>query len=321
MKFNNYKKAYSKIKKAQNILLVTHNRPDGDALSSITALMDLLISENKNFFAYCYDKPPFQFNFLPHIEKISNNKENLQFDKYDLIISLDCGGLNRTQLAKEISQRRSDQIYINIDHHPRLDNYEDINLKFPEASSTAEVIYNFFRINHIKINKNIANCILTGILTDTGNFLYPATSDETVKIASKMLIYGARFPIILENTWRNKSISAMKIWGKAMNNLQINKKYNIAYSILTLNDLRGEDVTEEELEGLSGFLSNLYGVNGLLYLREGDDGTLKGSLRTSHPDIDISKLAVKLGGGGHAKASGFMVKGKLTKNSQGWQIK
>ena len=157
------------------------------------------------------------------------------------------------------------------------------------------------------------------ILTDTGNFLYPSTSPETVNIASEMLIRGAKLPQIMENTWRNKSIASMKTWGKAMSELKINKKYNFGFTVLKSEDVPAE-VTEEELEGMSGFLSNLSSVNGVMLLRQMPDGKIKGSLRTSNPKVDVSKLARILGGGGHAKAAGFSVEGKLEKTKEGWKI-
>jgi phosphoesterase RecJ-like protein len=284
-------------------------------------MIDLLKTLGKKYFAYCYDPLPYQFNFLPYIEKISPDKSQLQFKKYDLIIILDCGQMSRTKLVGEITSKNNTQYIIEFDHHPQVHGYADLEIRLPEYSSTTEILYCFFATNKIKINKNLANCILTGILTDTGNLLYESTSDDTVKIASRMLLSGASYPSVLEHTSRNKSITAMKIWGKALGNLTINSTYNFAYSILDSSDLAESKTTEEELEGIAGFLSNLRNVKGLLLLREEEQGKIKGSLRTSHPDIDISKLALKLGGGGHARASGFVIKGQLEKTRGGWKIK
>jgi phosphoesterase RecJ-like protein len=317
---NNYIKVLHKINGSKKILLVTHDRPDGDALSSTCAFIELLTGLNKKFFAYCYNSPPHQFNFLPHIEKVNSDKNKLNFPAYDLIIVLDCGSLKRTGLTEEIKNKNLSQFIVEFDHHPKTDNYADIEIRNPSASSTAEILYNFFKTSNIKINKNLATCLLTGILTDTGNFLYPVTTDQTVKIASEMLLYGARFPLILENTWRNKSLPAMKLWGQAINHLQINNKYNFAYSVLTHRDLSRNGITDEELEGVAGFLSNLYGVKALLLLREEEDGKIKGSLRASHSKIDISLLAQIFGGGGHAKASAFVADGKIEKTNNGWRI-
>ena len=135
-----------------------------------------------------------------------------------------------------------------------------------------------------------------------------------------MLLHGANYPEIIKHTSQNKSFAGMKIWGKALNNLKVNKKYSFAYSILTYKDINESRATDEELEGVSGFLSNLAKVKGLVFLREEKPGLIKGSLRSSHPDIDISKLAVLLGGGGHPKSSGFIIKGNIIKIKNGWQV-
>ncbi|MBU4257216.1 bifunctional oligoribonuclease/PAP phosphatase NrnA [Patescibacteria group bacterium] len=316
---NIYHQIYNQIKISKNILLVTHDAPDGDALASACLMIELMESLAKPHIAYCYDEPPRQFNFLPHIEKIISDK-NFNFAEFDLIIALDCGGINRTKLADEISGRAKNQSIIDIDHHPKLDDYADLELRDPRAAATTEVLYNFLKANRIKINKNIANCVLTGILTDTANFLYPSTSQQTVEIASEMLVKGAKMPQIMENTWRNKSLNSMKLWGKAMSRLKINSEYNFASSILTLEEIAESGADEEELEGIAGFISNLDNVKGIIFLREQPNGVIKGSLRTSRRDIDVSLLARQLNGGGHAKASGFKIEGRLEETRSGWKI-
>ncbi len=312
--------AYQTIKKSNKILLVTHGHPDGDALSSTCAMLEICLNNKKRVTAFCIDSPPEQFNFLPHIEQFISDKNKLNFFDFDLIISLDCGQLSRTNLTEEIENRHPDQFVIEIDHHPKIHDYADLEVRFPESSSTAEIIYHFTKSNKIKINKNLANCILTGIMTDTGNLLYESTSDTTIQIASEMLTRGARFPQIIDRTWRNKSLAAMKVWGEAMSNLKINEKYGIAFSVLTKEMIDQKGINEEELEGLSGFLNNLYGIKALLLLKEEDKNKIKGSLRTADPKIDVSQLARHLGGGGHVKASGFLVDGKIKEENNTWKI-
>lgn len=315
-----FKNAFEAINKAKNILLITHDRPDGDALSSICAMAEYLELKQKPYTMYCNNAPPIQYEFLPHVEKIIYEKSKLNINDFDYLIILDCGQMNRTKLTDEITSIKKSAVIIEFDHHPKVDDYANIELRLPELSSTCEVLYNFFKINQVKINKNIANCLLTGIMTDTGNLLFEITTDKTIKIASELLIYGARLPRILENTWRNKSLSGMQIWGLAMRRLKVNKKYNFAYTVLTREELENSKISDEELEGFPGFLSNLKGVNALLVLRELDNGKLKGSLRTAHPKIDISHLAKELGGGGHPRASAFVLEGQLERNNGAWRI-
>ena len=315
-----YQQAFDAIKKSNNILLITHYRPDGDALSSLCAMTDLMETLEKKYTAWCFDRPPEQFGFLPRLENIKSDLNELQFETRDLIISLDCGSVARTKINEQIISRAESQIYIEFDHHPKTDDYADIEIRQPNLSSTCEVLYNFFKANNQKLSKNVANCLLTGIMTDTGNLLYPSTTDETVKISAELLRRGARFPTIVENTWRNKSLAAMKIWGRAMDRLVINKKYKLAITVLEHQDISASGVSDEEFEGISGFLSSISGADALLFLREEIPGEIRGSLRGIHPKSDVSLFARKLGGGGHAKASGFVLKGNLAKTEKGWQV-
>ena len=226
----------------------------------------------------------------------------------------------RTNLSQEIISREKKQTVIEFDHHPKVDDFSDIELRDVEAASTTEVLYDFFTSNNIKINKVRATSILTGISTDTGNFIYPSTSEKTVSISSEMLVRGARLPNIIESTWRNKTLGGMKIWGRAIENLEINKEYNIAVAVLTKEDIKECGAKDEELEGISGFLSNMEGARGLLLLTESDDGYIKGSLRSSSDSLDVSKIARAFGGGGHVKAAGFKIKGSLEKSGNSWKI-
>ncbi len=315
-----HKQAYEKIKNSKHILLATHEKPDGDALSSIGVMIELLEKLNKIYTAFCIDEPPIQFDFLSHVEKIKTNKNKIDISQYDLFISLDCGSLSRTGLHKEINNSSQKPFIIEFDHHLKIEDIADIEIRDSAAASTTEVLYDFLQFNKIPINKNIANCILTGILTDTAFFLYPSTRDKTISIASEMLEKGARFSKIIENTWRNKSLGAMQIWGKALANIYLNKKYGLAFSVLTKKDVEQSQTTEEELEGIAGFMSNLEGVRAILLLKEEPDGKIKGSLRTSRSDVDVSLLARALGGGGHKKASGFKFKGRLIKGKNGWEV-
>lgn len=315
-----YIKAYNHIKEAHNILIVAHDRPDPDALASMCALMELFNILNKKFTAFCHDLPPSQFKWLPNIDKITNDRKAFDFKDFDLIIALDCGSLNRTNLSAEIKNKNEKQFIIEFDHHPKVDNYSDLEVRDPAKSATAEILYWLFKFNKIKITKNVANSLLTGLLGDTGNFIYPSTSNQTMQIASELLSSGARFPKVYEGTWRNKSLDAMKLWGKAIANLEINKKYNIAVTLLSYEDLNSSQASDEEMEGIAGFLSNLDSVNGLIMLREDSPGLIRGSLRTARHDVNIAHLAGFLGGGGHQKAAGFKLQGQIQKTDKGYEI-
>jgi len=327
-------KAYTKIKTANRVLVISHINPDGDALSSASVFLELLNNLEIEVVGFCPGKKDVTFDYLPHQTKIINHQTDLpDLVNFDLIVVLDCGSLSRTGLAEEILELKKLDIrpyIIEFDHHPKMDDYSDLEIRDPEKAATAEIIYDFFKENKIGFNKNSANCILTGILTDTGNFLYPNSSEHNLEIASHMMSCGAQFPKIVNNVLRNKNFLVMKLWGMAMNNLRVNKKYNIAYSVITKDDLLELNKlgTPEEVEhflhsdvfgDITGFLGNLSDVQAVMLLRE-EDGKIKGSLRTSRPEMDISGLAKHLGGGGHPKASGFSMSGQILKKGDSWEI-
>ena len=320
-----HKTAYEKIKKAKNILVLTHIRPDGDAFGSTGIMIEILENLGKKYTAFCEYETIEPFRFLNFIPKIKNKINQEQLKNFDLIITLDCGDLNRTGLGDEIRDLGNNQeakpYIIEFDHHPSYESYSDLALRQPELAATTELLYDFLKINKIKITKTIANCILTGILTDTGNLLFPNTSEHTIRICSEMLKYGANISQITQKTWYNKNIEAMRLWGYALSNLKINHRYNIAVSVMPRDVILEINPKDNDIfSAISSFLSNLADVRAVLFLRE-EESQIKGSLRTSDPNVDISKLARFLGGGGHAKASGFIIKGgKFRKEGRNWKV-
>lgn len=330
-----YRQAYLKIKNARKLLIVSHLNPDGDALSSVCIFLELASMFNVPAEAYCHNKKINAFNYLSGESKITSDKsEILPLTAYDVMVVVDCGSISRTNLEQEIEEAgiSIDRPYIiELDHHPKINDYADLEIRQPDKAATVEIIYNLLRENKVDFNKNIANCILTGLLTDTGNFLYSSSTNINIAIASEMLGYGAQFPKIVNNTLHNQSVLTMKVWGITMDNLRINEQYNLAYSVITKDDIDNllKVGTAEEIErylnydvygDIAGFLSTLSDVQAIMLLREEEMGKIKGSLRASKSDVDISVLAQKLGGGGHAKASGFMVAGHIVKNTTGWEI-
>lgn len=311
-----HKNAYNRILSASNVLVISHINPDGDAMSSVGAMAELLHGLGKPYKVFCENKHG-QFLGIPHEEEIISIKEEVgTLSEFDLFIILDCGAMSRTALTTEIQDfsDSSRPYIIEFDHHPRLDDYADIEIRRPEKASTTEVLYNFLVDNEIEINKDMARCLLTGILTDTANFLYPNTSSETISIASVLLGKGAQFSKIISSISNNKTMTTLKLWGRAMEKLVVNKKFNMAVCVLSETDIKestgGEEIDSDVFSDISGFLSNVGGVDSLIMIRE-ENGKIKGSLRGMSAASDISELARLLGGGGHPKASGFLIDGSL----------
>ncbi len=309
------------IKKSNHILLISHEKPDGDTLGASLAMAHFFDRENKKYKHFCPDKPPAYFNFLPKIEKIIFNYKLIELKEHDLILIIDCGDLKRTKIENDLILIKEEKNIINIDHHQSNNNFGRLNLVVPQASSTSEIIYNFFTFNAIDIDKYMATSLLTGILTDTMNFTNAATNHESLKIASHLLAKGARVNQIISQISQNKNLKALKLWGNILSRLEFNPQYNAAYTVITKEDLKDKQVSlEDARDGLANFLSNLQDIDFILVLSEEDDNIIKGSLRTTKENIDVSQIAKLLGGGGHKKAAGFKIAGKLAKDEKGWYI-
>ncbi len=292
--------------KADNILLISHQKPDGDACGSILALLIYLRGQGKEVSAFIADSPPSYFSFLPDYEEIKNDTALLD-KKWDTIVFVDTADFKIAGVAEERFRRGP---VINIDHHRTNTKYGDINIIDETASSTCELIYCFFKYINFEINRNIATCLLSGLLTDTGGLVNAATSFKAMAISSDLLMRGAKINRIAENIFKNKSLDGLKLWGLALSRLKFNKKFNLVYTYIKESDLIECGAKAEEIDGLANFLNALSNVSATLVLKISDH-KIEGSWRTTKDNIDVSRLANIFGGGGHKKAAGFTISGTI----------
>ncbi|MBI5731990.1 MAG: bifunctional oligoribonuclease/PAP phosphatase NrnA [Candidatus Magasanikbacteria bacterium] len=314
------KKIHAELLQADNILIVSHKNPDGDTLSSACALMQYLRRLGKNHTAFCATPINKNLSFLPHLEYFIMDPEIFRRRYFDIIVIFDSGDLSYAGVKEQMENLDYSPTLINIDHHPTNRLYGHHNLVLPEAASTTEILYRFFEINNIALDQHIATCLLTGIVTDTAHFSNPATTIASLKIASRLMERGANLRLIQGWTLKNKTMEGLKLWGKVFGRLKKNEEYDIATAIILAEDLENQKLADEEIEGLANFLNNLSGAKIILLLKEKKDGTVKASLRTTQPDIDVSKIAQLFNGGGHAKAAGFSVKGRLVEKDGVWRV-
>jgi len=315
-------KIFSKLKTAEKTLIVCHRNPDADTLGAAAAFFSFLKKDNKNVTCFCVDPIPQFLNNLEKYLPVGTQMSQEKLNEFNVVLALDCGEAKQTGIAELISNRDKKVYVINIDHHFTNDNFGNINLVGPESSSTSEIVYHLFKNRKIKLEKPVLNLLLTGIMSDTTFFTNAATTKTSLSISSELMSNGADLKPVMASLWKNKDISTLKFWGEIFSRLEYNEKYGIVYTIITQEDLKNNHLTEESIGGLSNFLTNLYQPNIILVLRESENGKIKGSLRTTKDNIDVSKLAQMLGGGGHKKAAGFTVEGKLEKQKNNkWIIK
>jgi len=313
------KKIREAIYSANTVLLISHQNPDGDALGCLTAFSQYLDNIKKNHEVFCMKLPKNSYRFLLNIEKVKSFDHELSRN-FDLIITFDSSSLQYAGAHKLVESLKGNHTLINIDHHHTNELFGHINLVKPSAASTTEIVHRYFLDLEIRLSKNIAISLMTGILGDTDSFSNHNTTPNTLHCAASLLSAGAPIEKIVKETYRNKSVQILKHWGKAFERLTVNEKFKIGYTVLTEDELKSFENEQEATEGLANYLNNLSGVNLILVLKEIGDGTIKGSFRTGNDDIDVSALAKLFGGGGHKKAAGFTLKGKLVKIDTGWKI-
>ncbi|MBI4993249.1 MAG: DHH family phosphoesterase [Candidatus Magasanikbacteria bacterium] len=305
------KQIHNEILKAKKILLVPHQKPDGDAMGSVSAFSHFLRNIGKPHDAFCLTPITPRLANLPHLIKISTDQNIWNTAEYDVVVVLDSGDLNYAGIESFAKNLPPRAVIINIDHHISNKKFGRHNLVIPTASSTAEVLHFFFRHNNIEITKNIAISLLTGLITDTENFSNPGTTEHSLKVASELIRQGANFNLIKNWFLRDKPVESLKLWGAALSRLTKNEDLNIVYTFITLEDLKTHNASETESEGIANFLNNINEGRASLVLKETWEGKIKGSLRTTRDDFDVSLVASTLGGGGHKKAAGFLISGGI----------
>jgi phosphoesterase RecJ-like protein len=297
------------IKRAEKILIISHEKPDGDTLGSNLALRKYLASIGKDVHSFCNSEIPEYLKFLPDSHLVTN--DHLLFTKkFDLVITVDCATIELTAAQHLLAITPKTHKLINIDHHSSNPKFADINIVLTEACSTAEVIYHLFDHWQIDWHQDIATNLACGLITDTGGFKNPATSYQSLNIASKLFQAGANLHQLLKITSRGQNIDSLILWGRALERLQKVDKYNLVFTYLTQEDLVETNTDESAIGGISNFLHILKEGKIILVLTETKNNIIKGSLRTTS-EIDVAKIAQIFGGGGHKKAAGFSLPGKL----------
>lgn len=301
---------------SKHVLIGTHEHPDGDALGSSLAMLYALESKGIVATAYIPDPAADFFEFLPGYSRLTTQKPNL--DEFDAVILLDYTQLPRTHIEQEVLGK--DRV-ISIDHHYDNTKQTPVNLIVPEAAATAHILFALFSELEIPITPDIATCLLTGIFTDTGSFMHDSVTPEILLIASDLMRKGARLSHIAHETYQKKDLPGLQIWGRALSRILMSSKTGASVSLITLDDLKECNATLDDLSGVVSMLNALPETSFVMLLVEHEYGKIKGSLRSEpHKRIDVSKIAKRLGGGGHKLASGFEVAGHLVQKDGTWRI-
>jgi bifunctional oligoribonuclease and PAP phosphatase NrnA len=303
-----YQKARKLINSSKRILVISHRKPDADTLGGAVALKLYFDTLDKAVTLACIDKPSRDFAFLPEIDTYVDSFNQSEFD---LIVIVDAGASYLTDFHLKYPDFFKTSIPIlNIDHHASNDYFGKVNIVDPVAPSATVVIHRMFKDYKVDITEEMATALLAGIYGDTGGFMHSNTTKEVYDIASELMQLGADVKSISKSLFAPKSVKALKLWGKVLEGAQITDD-NVVMSVVKEDDFKSIDSGPSYLSGVVDYLNMVPGTKFAVLLNEDRMGNVKGSFRTRNDNVDLSKIAAVFGGGGHPKASGFKMPGKL----------
>lgn len=286
------------INKANNIYIVAHIRPDGDAIGSAYALCLGLRNMGKKaqVVMSSYSK---KFEFL---DEIKDAVSNVLEKEYDLLICTDCSDKARLDMSEEDFAKAKNVVV--FDHHKFSSVPCNSSIIEETTPACCEVVYKFFKENNIEITPKMASFIYMGIMTDTGSFNYERTTAFSYRIAAEMIDKGADFVTICKKINDTMPESKVKLMTYVLQNMETYFDGKLRISVVTQDVLDEFGVDKEDAEGMTNYLRSIEGTRLAVYIREVEDGKYKASLR-SEGDLDCAVIAHDLGGGGHIRAAGF----------------
>jgi len=302
------------IKAANRILVTTHTDPDGDAVGSMLAMALALERLGKQTIMYNESPIPAVYQFLPAVGRIGRQLEPV--DAVDAVVVLDCGDLSRIGSAAHRIRRMA--AVLNIDHHVSNNGFGSHCLIDGQACATAEIVYRLIRALEIPLNKAIATCIYTGILTDTGSFRFSNTNAAAFAISQDLMHAGVDPYEVAQRVFGSYSLGRIKLLNLALNSIEISPNGKLSLMTVTRAMLEETRTQQEDVDGLINYARRIEDVRVAALIQEQTNGLttaggcarLHVSLR-SDGSVDVAALAGTFGGGGHRSAAGFQTESPL----------
>ncbi len=289
------------LRKGERFLVCSHSRPDGDAVGSVLAFGMLLEQMGKRADLVTADRVPVAYRRLPGVSGIRSALR--VHGPYDAAILLECDGLERTRL------RGLEEFFlINIDHHVSGQAYGHVNWIDCQAASVGEMVYRLAKAAGVTVTPEMAACLYTTVLTDTGSFSYGALSASTFALARELVLAGADATAIAQEVYYSMPLAKVMLAGAALSNLQ--REGRLAWLWITQEDMARTHAVEEDCEGIVNFALGIAGIEAAVFLRELPEGHFRLSLR-GKGEVDVAAIAERLGGGGHVNAAGCTLEGPL----------
>ncbi len=311
-----FQKAKKAFNDAQDIVIISHRNPDGDAVGSNLALRYGLEALGKNVTSACVDPVPANSMFLRGADDFV---EDFDYEDFDVIVSMDCGAEKLVKFNKTKPELLSgEKPFVNFDHHESNNNFGTINPVDSDACATADVLYRFFKFCEWKISIDVATALLHGIYFDTGGLMHSNATADVFRVAGDLMSKGANVQKISKELFHTTPVNKLRLWGRILERTYVNDD-GVTVSAASRADYEATGASSNETGGVIDLLNAVPGSKYCVLLSEDDNGRVKGSLRTQRDDVNLSEVAGQWGGGGHPKASGFGVEGEL-KPVMSWKV-
>ncbi len=289
------------IQRRGRFVLTSHARPDGDAIGSALACCEVLRRLGKDADVVLHDPVPRIYRPLPFADRVvQSDRVN---GNYEAAIILECDSIQRTRL-----EGLENRFLISIDHHLSGRPFANVNWIDPSATATAELVYRLAREAGVTISAEIATCLYTALMTDTGSFMFRGTNEHTFALARELVLAGADPAHCAQNIYFAHSTAKMRLLGAALSNLH--REGPLAWIWITREQMERSQAKEEDCEGIVNYALSIGDVEVAAFFRETPDGRYRVSLR-SKGKLNVAEIAELFGGGGHECASGCAVDGPL----------
>src|ERR1700723_556216 len=295
------KEVLNHIERRDRFLLTSHARPDGDAVGSALACCQILRSMGKHADVVLRDGVPRIYEPLPFANTVM--RADRVNGNYEAAIILECDSIQRTRL-----EGLENRFLINIDHHVSGRPFANVNWIDPKAVATAEMVYRLAREAGAHFSPEIATCLYTALMTDTGSFMFQGTNQNTFALARELVLAGADPSHCARSIYFAHSVAKMRLLGEALRNL--NTEGHVGWTWVSQEQMERCGAREEDCEGLVNYVLSIGEVEVAAFFRELPEKRFRVSLR-SKGTLDVARVAERFGGGGHECASGCSIDGPL----------
>ena len=295
----------SQILKLNKVLIFSHNRPDGDTVGSATALRLALLKLGKTACLVCDSDIPEKFFIVNGASEFLRTEAVT--DEYDGFIAVDCSTSSMFNGAYNLFTKNKNNF--NIDHHVSNTNYAKFNC-VEDRASCCELMFDVIKSLGVEIDKDIADCLILGIVTDTGNFAHSNVTASTLEYASKLVENGANLHLISQKMFKDQSKNRANLYARTISNIRYYLEDKVGIIVITKKDLQECNAVDTMTEGFIDFPLTVRTVEVAISMLEVADKRYKISFR-SKGKVNVNEIASIYGGGGHILASGAMLSGYL----------